>query len=141
MPEGLPETFLLRLEAAEAGGGLTSTGHSVVVCSERGERLRPFATSGHRGFQACGTHAWFARTGAIVTVSASYWSKQDPPRIVTITLHTVEVDGYVATVRSEVLFTGTPTQLPYRLNAFRAAVEAAGSKAADYHCRTVHYSL
>ena len=140
MPEGLPDSFVLRLEAAESGGGMTNTGHSVVICGHRGEALRPFATSGHRGQQACGTHAWFGRTGGLCTVSASYWSKAEPSVTVTIVRHVLNVDGFMATLASEQLWTGSPRDLPRFLAEFRSAVEAAARKATDYHCRSVHFA-
>ena len=141
LPDGLPENYVLRLEAAEAGGGATNTGHALIVCGHHGEPLRPFGTSGHRGQQSCGTHAWFGLNGGLVTVSASWWSKGDPTTTVTITRHTLSVSGNVVAIVSEQLWSGSPGKLPGSLLQFHAAVNAAHSKATDYHCRSIHYAL
>lgn len=137
LPEGLPDDVELRLEAVEAGGGFSSTGHAVIVCGPNGERLRPYATAGDRGDLACGTHAWFGNTDQIVTVHAGWCASCDQQFSVKVQRHFAEQDGISVKLSSETLYSGVPINAPQQ---FAEAVKAAVSKSSDYHCRTTYFA-
>ena len=140
LPDNLTPEAQLRVESMEAGGGFTNTGRAQIACALDGTALRPFATAGHRGDLACGEHGWFSAVDGIATVQACRWSKAEPPVKVELATHTVVRSGNTVQLISETLFKGAPSELPFDLERFADAVNAAAAKARDYHCRTLHFA-
>lgn len=123
----------LCIRCTENGGGKTRTGRATVVCSPGGRPMRPYFMPG-KGHLACGTHAFFAVSNVVVTVTSL---RLDPNFL--IEKHRICVQGNVAAIRTQRLWYGTIEELPKVYERFGAAAEAALEKSDCYHCRCVHY--
>jgi hypothetical protein len=125
---------VLYLDLTEHGGGRTNTGSGTVVCGLSGKALRPYYVP-RRGHLACNAHAYFCVPNAAVTVTGFRNGK------VKIEEHRIVRDGNNMTlIESTKLWYDELRMLPETFSRFRAAAQAAITKAKCYHCRCVHFA-
>lgn len=133
VPAELLTDATLLVEAAESGGGRTSTGLACVIASTDGRPLRPFRTKHYSN----GDHAFFVApqlVRVVAAVSRAGWE---------IEIEKVSVSRTDQSVRlvTQTLWRGhSLDELPQLHQRFAAAVKAAMAKATHYHCRDVHYA-
>ncbi len=128
----LEQQYVLHVELAEEGGGMTRTGCAYVVCNEQGDAIRPF----HVPVGAPLKKQAFFSGASLVQVRATH-QKDVEIRRVTPVDHIA--DGYVA-IRYETIWRGYAHELPHLHDHYRNAVAVAVRKARCYHCRHVHYA-
>lgn len=127
----LKQQYVLLVELAEEGGGMTRTGYAYVVCGEQGQPTRPFRIP--KGY-SLGEHAYFCGR-SLIQVRAT---RQEEVCIMRVTPIDHIADGWVA-VRDETIWSGYADELPHLYEHFSRAMKAAVEKARCYHCRHVHY--
>lgn len=122
------------MHATECGGASRNQGYASVVCGETGKELKPYLVP-TKGSLSNSDHAYFAVPGTVIEVFAVCNVG------VQIRRHTLVVcpDGYI-TVTTRLLWEGSDESLPDELYEFIDAVEAAASKAGEFHCRDVYYA-
>ena len=133
-----------RLDLEESGGGATNTGCATIVCSPRGNAVKPYLVP-RRGHLACGVHARFVGFD-FVTVDVDHHREDFE-----VDINRVRIDPDTAAVTVTPLwelYSGGGVDadkdfilrnLPNRVRRFRDAVQAALAKATCYHCREPHY--
>ena len=126
--------YRLFIDVQEQGGGLTNTGSATIVCGLTGKPLKPYYCP-RRGHLACGIHAYFSVPEAVVTITG--YRRDDN---VTFSKHIIIVNGNLATLKTETLWSGRIESLPNLFSKYKNAAKAAQEKANCYHCRCVHYS-
>jgi hypothetical protein len=124
----------------EKGGGYSNTGSAQIVCGTDGSPLKPLYVR-RKGHLACGTHAAFAVwDGQAVVAVYAYHHRGDYEITLYLLEATIEkLETYEIWHVED--FDDINEVLPAKLEKYKAAIQAAMSKASCYHCRSPHYIL
>jgi hypothetical protein len=127
----------------ERGGGATSTGRATIVCAPDGAPLRPYYIR-TRGSLSCGEHALLPADRGNIVVQAWHHRRDFSVDIYRILEQAQQAPGESeAAVATERLasFSENEWDNPDVAARYKAAIEAARSKATSYHCRSPYYIL
>jgi len=131
-------SFFWRLHAEECGGGWTNTGRATIICSPKGEALKPYRIP-RSGPLACGEHAFFVGA-SFVKIRVSHHRRDFD---IGVWLFAINPDTGSVLAR-ELWKASLPEEnvlesIPNKLSKYVEAIKAAVAKATCYHCREPHF--
>jgi len=132
-----------RLIGYEEGCGMSNTGNAVIICGEKGEKLRPFRIP-KRGHLAGARHAYFTSYNPIIEITANHHRHDYSIRVYRYSINTKtgEVESkelWRIGADADASYNEVLESIPNKLEYLEEAIKASMDKASCWHCREPHY--